>query len=245
MKKLFFALALAVSFISCSDKVENPSPGFQVYKDGVLLRLASFSATRSVSTGKVQVSGVSGYETVTLNIAGSSLGTYYFSSSNFTNQATYAANLDGTSYFYQTQSSSGAATVVAYPILNGGTGYSSGQGVATTGGSGTGLTVNIASVTDDSNNGVVKSVAVNNGGSGYYPGDVITVSGGNSNCRFVVSHVNGNDTNGLVTVTNNSDGTITGDFKFIATKVIGGAEAPSLATFQYGKFYKVPLTEVP
>lgn len=245
MKKLFFALSLAVSLISCSDKVENPSPGFQVYKDGVLLRLDSFSATRSISTGRVEISGVSGYETVTLAISGNNLGTYYFSGSNLTNQATYAASLDGSNLFYQTISSRGAATVVSYPILNGGTGYSSGQGVATTGGSGSGLTVNIASVTNDSNNGVVKSIAVNNGGSNYYPGDVITVAGGNSNCRFVISHVSGNSTNGLVTLTDSSNGTITGDFKFIATKVIGGTEAPALATFQNGKFYKVPVTEVP
>ena len=70
-----------------------------------------------------------------------------------------------------------------------GTGYSAANGVATTGGSGTGLTVNIA--IDET--GEIINVAVNNGGSGYAAGDTITISTGNANATIDVLTVGGDD----------------------------------------------------
>ena len=64
----------------------------------------------------------------------------------------------------------GAATV---SITTGGSGYPSASNVSTTGGSGTGLTVNITVST-----GVVTGVAINAAGSGYKVGDVVTIEGG-------------------------------------------------------------------
>ena len=63
-----------------------------------------------------------------------------------------------------------------------GTGYSNGTGVATTtGGSGTGLTVNITQT-----GGVIDTVAVNATGQNYSIGDVITITGGNGDATIEV-----------------------------------------------------------
>ena len=69
-----------------------------------------------------------------------------------------------------------------------GTGYSTATGLATTGGTGTGLTVNIV---DDGAGGIL-SVTVNNPGSGYTVSNVITVvqSGGSSGTFNVASLYN-------------------------------------------------------
>lgn len=55
----------------------------------------------------------------------------------------------------------------------GGSGYTAGTGVATTGGTGTGLTVDTTVST-----GAITGIAINAAGSGYTVGDTITVSGG-------------------------------------------------------------------
>jgi len=54
-----------------------------------------------------------------------------------------------------------------------GSGYSNGTNVATTGGTGTGLTVDITT-----SSGALSTVTVNSRGSGYTAGDTITISGG-------------------------------------------------------------------
>ena len=56
--------------------------------------------------------------------------------------------------------------------LVGGSGYTTATGVATTGGSGTGLTVDITA------SGAISGITINNAGSGYKVNDTITVSGG-------------------------------------------------------------------
>ena len=75
-------------------------------------------------------------------------------------------------------------------ITSGGTNYNSGSGTVTTGGSGTGMTVNINQA-----GGVVDIVIVNNPGSGYHNGDTMTILTGDSNATFTISNYNtlGND----------------------------------------------------
>ena len=76
-------------------------------------------------------------------------------------------------------------TVVDFQAITvGGTGYTGANGVATTGGSGTGLTVN----TTDTNN-VITAAVVNAAGSGYKVGDVVTISGGNGNAKLTIADV--------------------------------------------------------
>ena len=75
-------------------------------------------------------------------------------------------------------------TVTALTITAGGSGYSNGTGVATTGGSGTGLTVNITVTAN-----AVTAVAINAAGSGYKLGDIITISTGGGNATVRVDSV--------------------------------------------------------
>lgn len=72
-----------------------------------------------------------------------------------------------------------AGTVAPFTISkfdalnNGGIQYTTGNGLATTGGSGTGLTVNITAA--GGGNQEILTIAVNNAGSGYQNGDIIEV----------------------------------------------------------------------
>jgi len=69
-------------------------------------------------------------------------------------------------------------------LTNGGSGYTTGTGVATTSsGSGTGLTVD--TVVDG---GIVTSFTVNAVGSGYVVGEIITISGG-TGATFTITNI--------------------------------------------------------
>jgi len=70
-------------------------------------------------------------------------------------------------------------------LISGGTGYAVGSGVATTGGAGTGLTVNILAVDGD----VITSFEVAAVGSGYAVGNTITISTGGANATFTVTNI--------------------------------------------------------
>lgn len=72
--------------------------------------------------------------------------------------------------------------VLTTNTLVGGTGYTTASAVATTGGTGVGLTVDITAVA-----GVVTVVVINNPGIGYTIGDIITISGGAANATFNVA----------------------------------------------------------
>lgn len=70
-------------------------------------------------------------------------------------------------------------------ITEGGAGYTlPSTGVATTGGSGTGLTVDISGT-----GGVVDTITIANAGEGYKIGDVIRVNGGTTGCDFTVNAI--------------------------------------------------------
>ena len=73
--------------------------------------------------------------------------------------------------------------VATVAIYGGGTGYSSGI-AATTGGAGTGLTLDITQI-----NGVIQSATVQTGGGGYTVGDVVSVLGGTDG-TFTIATVN-------------------------------------------------------
>jgi len=62
-----------------------------------------------------------------------------------------------------------------------GTGYSNGAGVATTGGSGTGLTVDITT-----SGGAITAAVVNQSGTGYKVNELITVSTGGANAKLMI-----------------------------------------------------------
>lgn len=78
-----------------------------------------------------------------------------------------------------TEASAGVATI---DTIVAGSGYTAGTDVATTGGTGTGLTVDITVNTD-----ALDTVVINTAGSGYTVGDVITVAGGTGGTFTVVT----------------------------------------------------------
>ena len=92
--------------------------------------------------------------------------------------------------------------VLAVTIYAGGTGYTDGI-VATTGGSGTGLTIDITQI-----NGVIQSATITTGGGGYAIGDVVSVSStiGGTDGTFTIATVNSS-----ATIYGNASGVYTGD----------------------------------
>ena len=69
-------------------------------------------------------------------------------------------------------------------IDNPGTGYTTSSNVPTTGGSGTGFTVDIFET-----GGVIDSIIINNKGEGYEVGDIVTITGGDGNATIEISIV--------------------------------------------------------
>ncbi|MGI9555248.1 MAG: hypothetical protein ACR2M9_00085, partial [Cyanophyceae cyanobacterium] len=75
-------------------------------------------------------------------------------------------------------------------IYNGGSGYSTATGLATTSnGSGTGLTIDITASTVGLTTGVVTEVVVNATGTGYEVGDIIYIGGAGSGASFIIQPV--------------------------------------------------------
>jgi hypothetical protein len=66
-------------------------------------------------------------------------------------------------------------------LFGGSTSYTTATGVATTGGNGTGCTVDTTVV-----NGVITAIVVNSVGSGYQIGDTLTIAGGDGTANFMV-----------------------------------------------------------
>lgn len=74
--------------------------------------------------------------------------------------------------------------VTGFNTLVGGTGYTDGTlNVPTTGGTGTGLTVDISAAVSP---GPVTGVVINNPGSGYTNGDVVTITGGGADATITL-----------------------------------------------------------
>lgn len=93
-------------------------------------------------------------------------------------------DLTFTDYTTGTVSVTNAEGVLATNQLYGGsTGYITTVGVSTTGGSGSGCTVNTTC-----SNGVVTSIIINAAGTGYQIGDILTITGGDGTATFYVSN---------------------------------------------------------
>lgn len=69
-------------------------------------------------------------------------------------------------------------------VSNQGTGYTTGTGVTTTGGTGTGLTLDITDT-----GGLIDTADIDTAGTGYLVNDVITVDGGNSDAEITVDAI--------------------------------------------------------
>jgi hypothetical protein len=182
MKRFLYLFFIAMAFSSCQEDVKFNNPGFQGLKDDVFWR-ANDARAYVDGSGKLRIEALTAYEVVTLNTTSANVGTYVLGTTNSNNSATYSSNFNNIPLEYATIAVPGPTGSVS--LVNGGTGYSSGTTVATTGGTGSGLTVNVVA----NASGIVTSVTVSSRGSGYMAGDLITVAGGNVNCKIVISNV--------------------------------------------------------
>ena len=71
-------------------------------------------------------------------------------------------------------------------LFGGTTGYTNATSVATTGGSGTGATVNT-----QTQGGVILSISIDNPGTSYLVGDTLTITGGDGTATFTVASTSG------------------------------------------------------
>ncbi|NBU80147.1 MAG: hypothetical protein EBS55_00675 [Flavobacteriaceae bacterium] len=234
MKRFLFLFIIAVAFSSCQDDVKFNNPGFQGLKDDVFWR-ANDARAYVDGSGKLRVEALTAYEIITLNTSSANVGTYVLGTTNVDNSATYSSNFQDILLEYATIAVPGPTASVT--LVDGGTGYSSGTSVATSGGTGSGLTVNVVANTS----GVVTSVSVSSRGSGYLAGDLITVAGGNVNCKIRISNVQNSNGEIKITEYDNVNFTISGKFKFNAANSNGSPFGGPILNFQYGEFYKIPI----
>jgi hypothetical protein len=234
MKRFLPLIVVLLVLYSCQEDVRFNNPGFQGLKDDVFWRANDARAYVS-STGKLSVEALTQYEQITLNTSGPNVGTYVLGTTNINNSATYSSNFNDVELEYATVAVPGPVSSIS--LVSGGTGYSSGTSVATTGGAGSGLTVNI--VVNAS--GVVTSVNISSRGNAYLAGDLITVAGGNVNCKFRVLNVQ--NSNGEIQITEYDDVnmTVSGKFKFNAANANNSPFGGPILNFQYGEFYKIPI----
>lgn len=234
MKRFLPLIVVLLVLSSCQEDVRFNNPGFQGLKDDVFWRANDARAYVS-STGKLSVEALTQYEQITLNTSGPNVGTYVLGTTNINNSATYSSNFNDIELEYATVAVPGPVSSIS--LVSGGTGYSSGTSVATTGGAGSGLTVNIVA----NASGVVTSVNISSRGNAYLAGDLITVAGGNVNCKFRVLNVQ--NSNGEIQITEYDDVnmTVSGKFKFNAANANNSPFGGPILNFQYGEFYKIPI----
>jgi hypothetical protein len=234
MKRFLPLLTIILAFSSCQEDVRFNSPGFQGLKDDVFWRANDARAYVS-GTGKLTIEALTQYEVLTLNTASANVGTYILGTTNINNRASYTSNFEDVALEYATIAVPGPVSTVA--LVNGGTGYVSASSVATTGGTGSGLTVNITV----NASGVVTLITTSSRGSGYLAGDLITVAGGNVNCKFRVTNVQNSNGEIIITEYDNINFTVSGKFKFNAANANNSPFGGPILNFQYGEFYKIPI----
>lgn len=249
MKKIFSLIAITFIMFSCQDDVKFNNPGFQGYKDDVLYRGVGISATKNTA-GQMSLTALALAQDLTLDISSSAIGVYYLGTTNQLNKATYTSNFDNNELIYETALFSGPVSKMNTAMTNAGSGYTSdctlvdgnyncNSSHETTGGSGSGLKV--SAITNAA--GAITSLRVASPGNNYQPGDLITVVGGNGLAKCRVLNIEGS--NGEIEITEITDTTISGKFKFNARKTNNNPFGNELVNFQYGEFYKLPITLIP
>ncbi|UPT71714.1 MAG: DUF6252 family protein [Flavobacterium sp. JAD_PAG50586_2] len=235
MKRFLPLFIIAIAFSSCQEDVKFNNPGFQGLKDDVFWRANDVTASADPINNKLTIQALTEYETVILTTANFNEGTYILGTTNTFNSATYSSNFNDVALEYATIAVPGP--VGSITLASGGTGYASGTSVATTGGSGSGLTVNIVA----NASGVVTAVTLSSRGNAYVAGDLITVSGGNLDCKIRVTNVQNSNGEIVITEYDPENFTVTGKFKFNAANVNNSPFGGPILNFQYGEFYKIPI----
>jgi hypothetical protein len=234
MKRFLPLFIIALAFSSCQEDVKFNNPGFQAQKDDAFWRANDARAYVSPS-GALTIEALTEYEIVTLGTSSVNEGTYLLGTELTDNFASYTSSFNDIQLEYATIAVPGPVSNVG--INNAGSGYVSGSGLSTTGGSGSGLTVNIIA----SASGVISSVTIASRGNNYVAGDLVTIVGGNLN--GVIRILNVQNSNGEIKITeyDNLNFTVSGTFKFNAANVNDNPFGGPILNFQYGEFYKIPI----
>ena len=235
MKRFLPLFIIAMAFTSCQEDVKFNNPGFQALKDDVFWRANDARAYVS-ATGQLSVKAYTNYEILTLSTSSANIGKYVLGTTNANNSAAYISTLQGAEFEYATSNVPGPVANVA--IVAGGSGYTNTtSAVATTGGTGSGLTVNV----EANASGAVTKVTPSSRGNGYLAGDLITISGGNVNATFRIT--NTQISNGEIEITeyDNVNFTVSGIFKFNAPLTGVNPLANPILNYQHGEFYKIPI----
>ncbi|MBP6557387.1 MAG: hypothetical protein KA213_03415 [Flavobacterium sp.] len=234
MKRFLSLIFVAVAMTSCQEDLKFNNPGLQGLKDDVFWT-ASDARAYLTGNGRLSIEALTDFEVLTLSTSGPNEGTYVLGTTNLNNAATYTSSFDGVDLEYATIAVPGPVSGIT--LVSGGTGYTSGTSIATTGGSGSGLTVNVVA----NASGVVTSLTLSSRGNAYMAGDLITVSGGNVNCRFRVQNVQNSNGEIKITEYDNVNMTVSGTFKFNAANTNNSPFGGLILNFQYGEFYKIPV----
>jgi hypothetical protein len=234
MKKFFALIAVFYLVASCTEEVKFNNPGFQAYREGVLWKAVDVRATKS-SGGVITLTASILDEDLTLTTANSIVGSYVLGTSSVNSKATFVTKYGGEIKTYETTPIKGPVAKIS-GLSPSGTGYLSTNSAATTGGLGTGLTVKVTA----NNDGVITEIRLASPGNNYKSGDLITITGGNNNAKFRVLNVEGS--NGEIKITNISNGTISGEFKFNASYFdLGIVDGQEIINFQNGSFFNIPI----
>ncbi len=234
MKRFLSLILIAAAMTSCQEDVKFNDPGLQGLKDDIFWTAGDTRAYLDAN-GRLSIEAKTQFETLTLNTSGTNEGTYVLGTTNVNNSVTYSSTIDNVDLEYATVAVPGPVNAIT--SLNGGTGYTSGTSVLTTGGSGSGLSVNIVA----NASGVVTSVTLASRGNFYVAGDLITVVGGNLNCKFRVQNVQNSNGEIKITEYDNVNMTVSGKFKFNAANANNSPFGGPILNFQYGEFYKIPV----
>jgi hypothetical protein len=234
MKRFLSLIFIAIAMTSCQEDVKFNDPGLQGLKDDVFWNATDTRAYINTS-GQLSIEAITDFEILTLNTSSANVGNYLLGTTIANNSATYSADFNGVELEYATIAVPGPVSEIG--IVNTGTGYSNGTSVATTGGTGSGLTVNVVA----NASGAVTSLTLSSRGNAYTAGDIITVTGGGVNCRFRVLNVQ--NSNGVIEITeyDNVNMTVSGKFKFNAANANDNPFGGPILNFQYGEFYRIPI----
>ncbi|AMO20760.1 DUF6252 family protein [Flavobacterium columnare] len=219
---------LSLFGISCQDDVTFNNQAFQVTIENSLWKANSKSAKINVS-GVLTLEGSSSTHSLKIQVNNSQVGTYSLGTASQNALVVYSGINQNAQSF---STGIGKGPVSETEIITRGTGYLTGKIVSVSGGSGTGLKVNI----DVDPKGLISEVTLANPGKDYKVGDLVTVNGGNNDAELKI--ISTTNSGGQIVITENTGTTISGTFTFTAFNsgsgiVIGGRE---------GVFYKIPIS---
>lgn len=235
MKKTISSFLILLAFCSCQDDVKFNSPSLQARKDNSFWKAVNYKATKNAA-GKLTIEGYTQNETVSLQTSSANAGTYVLGTTNPINKAFYTIN-NSVPSIYETAIVPGSVNKIV--LSASGSGYTTADGLTVTGGSGTGLRVNVTANTS----GDVTLIEIFSPGNNYIAGDLITITGGAQNAKFTIQNVA--KSSGQIVITAYDGATVSGTFEFNAPVIKGNTSDAELVSFKEGTFLKLPVQTVP